>query len=707
MFKFLKEKLKQGISLFSKKIEEEGEEEVIEAPKEFREEKKEKEKIWTKEKTEEIEKEGIIEEPKKEGFFAKLFKKKEKEEEKAEIQKEQPGIIEEKKEEKKPEEIVKKEEKKIPLPEEKKEILPKSEEKKEEAKKERIARPKITREEALGLIKRYNQDISDLNHYLESEAIMGALAKKLGEDEHTYAMLGLLHDVDWGITKSNFKEHLTKAPEILRKAGLDEDFIEVVLAHGYGFDCAGLQSRKRSRKIEHALSCSETVTGLIHAYALMRGTIDGMEANGLMKKFKDKRFAAAINREIIKECELIGLPLNDFLALSIEAVKSIADEVGLRQIRREPIQETKTEEAKIEKKEEIIAETKEIPEKAEETEKYAQAQETEERAFEEEILEEEKIFEPEKPSEKGAEKEVPPPEEEPEKRGFWSRLTEKIVTKKISADKFEKMFWDLELAMLENNVAVEVIEKIKSDLKDELVDKPIRRNKIEETIVFALKDSIDEILSSPKIDLFEKMRHKKPFIICFVGVNGSGKTTTIAKIAKMMLDKNKKVVLAAADTFRAAAIDQLQIHADSLNVKMIKHDYGSDPAAVAFDAIKYAEAKDIDAVLIDTAGRLHSNTNLIDEMKKIIRVAKPDLKIFVGEAITGNDCIEQAKQFNNAIGIDGIILAKQDVDEKGGASISVSYITKKPILYIGTGQKYSDLREFDKEEIIKSLGLEA
>ncbi|MBI2650794.1 signal recognition particle-docking protein FtsY, partial [Candidatus Woesearchaeota archaeon] len=145
--------------------------------------------------------------------------------------------------------------------------------------------------------------------------------------------------------------------------------------------------------------------------------------------------------------------------------------------------------------------------------------------------------------------------------------------------------------------------------------------------------------------------------------------------------------------------------ADKLGIKMIKHDYGSDPAAVAFDAIKHAKAKSIDAVLIDTAGRMHSNVNLLDEMKKIIRVAKPDLKIFVGESITGNDCIEQAKTFNESVGIDGIILAKADIDEKGGAAVSVSYVTKKPILFLGIGQKYTDLQEFDSEVIIKNLGL--
>jgi len=210
-----------------------------------------------------------------------------------------------------------------------------------------------------------------------------------------------------------------------------------------------------------------------------------------------------------------------------------------------------------------------------------------------------------------------------------------------------------------------------------------------------------------KINLFDRIDEKKekrePFVICFLGINGSGKTTTIAKITKMLKDKGYSVVLAAADTFRAAAIDQLQEHADRLKVKIIKHDYGSDPAAVAYDAIKHANAKHIDVVLIDTAGRMHTNTNLTDEMKKIVRVSNPDLKIFVGESITGNDCIEQAKVFDEAVSIDGIILSKADVDEKGGAAISISYVTKKPILYLGTGQNYDDIKPFDSQIVVDSL----
>ena len=289
--------------------------------------------------------------------------------------------------------------------------------------------------------------------------------------------------------------------------------------------------------------------------------------------------------------------------------------------------------------------------------------------------------------------------------GFFDVVKEKIITTKINEEQFEKLFFDLELTLMENNVAVEVIEKIKNDLKEEIVEKPIKRTKVEEAIEESLKNSIKELFQDKSIDLIQEIKNKKekPYVIAFFGINGSGKTTSIAKIANMLKDKKITCVLSASDTFRAASIEQLQQHADKIGVKVIKHNYGADPAAVAFDAIKHAKAKNIDAVLIDTAGRMHSNQNLIDEMKKIIRVAKPDLKIFVGESITGNDCVEQAKTFNDTIGIDGIILAKADVDEKGGAAVSISYVTKKPILYLGTGQRYGDLEQFNKERIIKNI----
>ena len=186
----------------------------------------------------------------------------------------------------------------------------------------------INREEALNLIEQYSKNNSDIIHYLESEAIMGALARRLGENEEYWKMLGLLHDVDWGITKSDTKKHLTKAPDILKKAGFDDKFIQTVLSHGYGWDCADLKDKKRTENVEYALACAETVTGLIHSYALMRKSFEGMEVNGLKKKMKDKRFAAGINREVILECEKIGLSLDEFLDIAIKAVQSIAKEVG-------------------------------------------------------------------------------------------------------------------------------------------------------------------------------------------------------------------------------------------------------------------------------------------------------------------------------------------------------------------------------------------
>lgn len=187
----------------------------------------------------------------------------------------------------------------------------------------------IKREQAIELLKKYNSDISDWNHFLESEAIMKELAKRLGENEEYLAMLGLLHDIDWGITKQNPKEHLTKAPVILKEAGFDENFIEIVVSHGYGFDCAGLLEKKRTKKEEFALAACETISGLIHAYALMRKGIRGMEASGLKKKFKDKKFAAGVNREIVLEIENLGISLEEFFEIAIKAVERIGKDVGL------------------------------------------------------------------------------------------------------------------------------------------------------------------------------------------------------------------------------------------------------------------------------------------------------------------------------------------------------------------------------------------
>jgi fused signal recognition particle receptor len=374
-----------------------------------------------------------------------------------------------------------------------------------------------------------------------------------------------------------------------------------------------------------------------------------------------------------------------------ELLEEVADEVvedEKEEASEEPVKEKKL--FGLFKRKEKKKEIKEVPEEKEVTE------------IEKEETKEEKVIE--EPTKEVAE-EVPK-EKEPEteeKKGFFGKVKQSFTTKTISADKFETLFWELEMALLENNVSVEVIEKIKVDLQNELVDKPLPRDvpkKIEET----LKRTLTEILTFDKINILEKAKNKKPLVIAFFGINGSGKTTSIAKLANYFKENNLSVVLAACDTFRAAAIQQLEEHANKLDVKMIKHDYGSDAAAVAFDAVKYAEKSNTDVVLIDTAGRLHSNTNLMAELEKIIRVTKPDLKIFIGESITGNDCIEQARKFNELVEMDGAILTKADVDEKGGAPLSIAYTIKKPILFLGMGQEYKDFEEFDKKVILDRLG---
>ncbi|NYZ77371.1 signal recognition particle-docking protein FtsY, partial [Candidatus Micrarchaeota archaeon] len=159
----------------------------------------------------------------------------------------------------------------------------------------------------------------------------------------------------------------------------------------------------------------------------------------------------------------------------------------------------------------------------------------------------------------------------------------------------------------------------------------------------------------------------------------------------------------ASDTFRAAAIEQISVHADRLGVKVIKRDYGSDPASVAYDAVNYAKAHGIDAVLIDTAGRQDTNINLINELKKMDRVIKPDLKIYIGESIAGNALMEQVASFNREIGVDGVILTKLDCDAKGGTILSVARATGVPILYIGTGQGYDDIELFDAAKIAERI----
>jgi len=289
-------------------------------------------------------------------------------------------------------------------------------------------------------------------------------------------------------------------------------------------------------------------------------------------------------------------------------------------------------------------------------------------------------------------------EKEPEeKSGFFMKFK-----KRLTESEFEEMFEELQLILLQNNVAYEAVESIKKSLEEKLIGKILKEVNLENE----LKNAIESLLINPSnfIETIKsELKEKSPFIILFAGINGSGKTTTIAKVANLLKKNNLSVCLAAADTFRAASIEQIAQHAEKLGIPLIKKDYGSDPASVGFDAVTYAEKHKIDVVLIDTAGRMQNRDSLMKEIEKISRVNKPDMKIFLGESITGNDATEQAKAFNEALDLTGIILSKADVDEKGGTAISVSKATGKPILFLGIGQTYDDLEVFDKEKIIKKI----
>lgn len=286
-------------------------------------------------------------------------------------------------------------------------------------------------------------------------------------------------------------------------------------------------------------------------------------------------------------------------------------------------------------------------------------------------------------------------------------FVEKVSQTEIKEKDVENALWDLELELLEADVALETVEALKEKIKERLVGQKVKigTNK-KELIENAVRESVLEILTPPKrIDLLGMIRSKeeKPFIIAFVGFNGSGKTTTIAKLAHWLKKNGLSVVIAASDTFRAGAIEQVEEHAKRVGVKVIKHDYGADPAAVAYDAIQHAKARGIDVVLIDTAGRNELNRNLMDEMKKIVRVSKPDLVIFVGDSLAGNAVVEQAKQFNEAVRIDGVILTKLDADARGGAALSISHAIGAPILFVGVGQGYNDLKPFDEKWFVERI----
>ncbi|MEB3766048.1 MAG: signal recognition particle-docking protein FtsY [Desulfurococcales archaeon] len=283
---------------------------------------------------------------------------------------------------------------------------------------------------------------------------------------------------------------------------------------------------------------------------------------------------------------------------------------------------------------------------------------------------------------------------------------EKIAYKEIKEDDIADVLDELLMALIEADVAYEVAEKIVEHVKNRLVGAKVKRGEdIDRIVKEAFREKLLEILDIEVPDLLDmaQAQRSRPIVVLFLGVNGVGKTTTIAKIAYMLKNNGITPVLAAADTFRAGAQEQLAKHAERIGVPIIRGRYGSDPASVAHDAISHAVSKGYRIVLVDTAGRMHVDYDLMGELRKIVRVTKPDLKILVVDSLTGNDAVEQAKIFNEEIGVDGVILTKTDADVKGGTAVSVVYTIKKPILYIGTGQDYGDIEKFDAKKYVETI----
>jgi fused signal recognition particle receptor len=294
------------------------------------------------------------------------------------------------------------------------------------------------------------------------------------------------------------------------------------------------------------------------------------------------------------------------------------------------------------------------------------------------------------------------------KSGFKGLVT-KVTTTELKAENLSPILSDFKMNLAENDVAFPVADKICDELEKRLVGVQVKRLEDRKKIVEEnLRQVLLEVmLTNNKIDLLKKAEEKRkkaePFVLLFVGINGTGKTTTIAKVAQFLRDKGYSVVLAGSDTYRAGSIEQLEEHARRLGMRLIKHKYGADPAAVAYDAISHAKAHGINVVLIDTAGRMQTNQNLMNELAKVKRVVSPDLTVLTVDSLIGNDAVMQAEEFHKCIGIDATILTKVDADVKGGSALSVTYVTQKPILFIGTGQTYKDLELFNPEKFVNMI----
>ena len=288
-------------------------------------------------------------------------------------------------------------------------------------------------------------------------------------------------------------------------------------------------------------------------------------------------------------------------------------------------------------------------------------------------------------------------------------LVNKVTTTELKAENLRPILSEFKLSLVENDVAFPVAERICNEIEKRLEGLQVRRLEDRKKIVEKnLREVLLEVMqTNNKINLLkaveEKRKKGEPFVIVFVGINGTGKTTTIAKIARFLNKKRYSVVLACSDTYRAGSIEQLEEHAKRLGIRMIKHKYGADPAAVAYDTVTHAKAHGINVVLIDTAGRIQTNRNLMNELAKIKHVINPDLTILTVDSLTGNDAVMQAEEFHKCVNIDATILTKVDADVKGGSAISVTYATKKPVLFIGTGRTYEDLEEFDPEKFVNII----
>jgi fused signal recognition particle receptor len=288
-------------------------------------------------------------------------------------------------------------------------------------------------------------------------------------------------------------------------------------------------------------------------------------------------------------------------------------------------------------------------------------------------------------------------------------LVTKVTTTELKAENLRPVLSDFKMNLAENDVAFPVADRICDELEKRLTGVQVKRLEdrkkiVEENLRQVL---LDVMLTNNKIDLLKKVEEKRktgePFVLLFVGINGTGKTTTIAKVAQFLRDKGYSVVLAGSDTYRAGSIEQLDEHARRLGMRVIKHKYGADPAAVAYDAISHAKAHGVNVVLIDTAGRMQTNQNLMNELAKVKRVVSPDLTVLTLDSLIGNDAVMQAEEFHKSIGVDATILTKVDADVKGGSALSVTYVTQKPILFVGVGQKYKDLEVFNPEKFVNMV----